>query len=173
MSIDTQNPLYNAALKNRKQKNAERYANFSEPEDLRVMLKVKIRSLQDEAQLIRRKEQGHPRGHQVRGMLMHHRKTVVRTEARSAQLALCFLRGRAYIQAEQFTHPGCDPDWYAIKRMVARFGHYARADKSPDQNRIDRAKFLSRFEEWQVNAVEDMRAARNKNIEHRRLRTAA
>lgn len=163
MSTKTQkdNPLYNPGQKTRRQKEAERFAQFEEPNDLRAMLRVKVRSLQDEAQLIRRKEQGHPRGHSVRMQLTHHRKTVVRREARAAQLALCFLRGRKYIQAEQYVHPGCEPDWYNVRRNVEKFGYLFRDNLSREENRRRRDDVLSNFEEWQKQGNEDLIAARS------------
>ncbi len=163
MSTKTQkdNPLYNASQKTRRQKETERYARFEEPEDLRAMLRVKVRSLQDEAQLIRRKEQGHPRGHSVRMQLSHHRKTVVRHEARAAQLALCFLRGRKYIQAEQYVHLGCEPDWYNVRRNVEKFGYLFRDNLSREENRRRRDNVLSNFEEWQKQGDKDLLAARS------------
>lgn len=111
-----------------------------------VYLKVKIKSLAEEARIIRREERksigfsrhvrdlisagvndapvseglvalGHYHG------LHHHRSHTLRTEARAAQLAYGFLRGRDLLQLE----PGLDqhfakrPRWDRVERMVHRY----------------------------------------------------
>ena len=84
-------------------------------------LKVKIKSLAAEARIIRHEER------QVRGLdrvaLSEHRRGIVRREARSAQLAYGYLRGRLYRQLERTcstSRPG--PDWAAVERLVKRYG---------------------------------------------------
>ena len=100
-----------------------RYADFQEPEDRRVLLRVKVRNLMQEAQLIRRKEQGHPRSHQIRAELRIHRVKTLRQEARAAQLALVFLRGKhAYHEIERTVRADNPPAWDRVERLVLRYG---------------------------------------------------
>lgn len=81
-------------------------------------LRVKIKSLAEEARIIRHEER------QTRGRekwnLQYHRKTVVRPEARASLLAYCLLRGRTYETIEQSPHT--NPDWSKVSRMVAKYG---------------------------------------------------
>lgn len=53
--------------------------------------------------------------------LRKHRVGVVRTEARTAHLALEFLRGRPYSDLEQ-PNTRKDPDWSAVNQTAQRFG---------------------------------------------------
>ena len=66
---------------------------------MRAYLKIKIKSLADEARSIRAEELKHPGG-DVRTGLYLHRINVVRPEARAAQLAYAYLRNKRYRQIE-------------------------------------------------------------------------
>ena len=83
-----------------------------------VELKVKIKSLAEEARIIRKEEQ------KVHGLakynLQQHRKTVVRSEARHTLLAYGFLRGRDYRAMEKTCRIPPQPS--RVVRMVARYG---------------------------------------------------
>ena len=86
--------------------------------DRREMLRVKLKSLAEEARIIRREEQ---RTHDLlRGELHQHRIGTVRSEARHTHLAYGFIRGRTYEQIE----PKCDtpPDWERVRKMTKRYG---------------------------------------------------
>ena len=147
------NILYNADQKTRREQEAERFAQFTEPTDLRAALHVKVHSLRVEAQLIRKKEKEHPRGHVLRMYLAQHRKTIVRREARASQLALCFLRGRAYSSVEPFVHPGGEPDWYAVQRNVARFGYLFRTSLPHDEQYRLRELVMEDYKKWMSDGV--------------------
>jgi hypothetical protein len=86
-------------------------------------IKVKILSLAAEAKIIRKQEQK-ARKHGNRSLrvgLADHRRGIVRREARHAQLAYGFLRGRAYKQMEAKCHPGCGPDFAKVKSSIERY----------------------------------------------------
>jgi hypothetical protein len=83
-----------------------------------IELKIKIKSLADEARTIRTEEQ------KLRGMekwnLQHHRKTVVRDAARRSLIAYAFCRLKPWdcsASAEKL-----DADWKEISRMVRKYG---------------------------------------------------
>lgn len=89
--------------------------------DGRTYLKVKIKNLADEARTIRREEQ------KVHGMekwtLQHHRKTVVRSEARRSLIAYQIIRGRDWQSScshDRAIREGLD--WPSIERMVKKYG---------------------------------------------------
>lgn len=86
--------------------------------DRREMLRVKIKSLAEEAKIIRQEER------KTRGLLrdeLHlHRVREVRSEARASHLAYGFIRGRTLDQMEKRSE--LQPDWEKIKRMCAKYG---------------------------------------------------
>lgn len=97
--------------------------------DQRTYLKIKIKNLAAEAGIIRVEER------KVHGMdkwkLQHHRKTVVRSEARRSLIAYQFIRGR---------DPSCHfhelsqvriNDWDAIERMVRKYGSATTVEALP------------------------------------------
>lgn len=65
-----------------------------------VYLKVKIKSLEAEAKIIRKEERKHRKDDAIRNGLTNHRKTVVRIEQRATLLAYAFLRGKSYKEIE-------------------------------------------------------------------------
>lgn len=67
--------------------------------------------------------------------LTHHRKNVVRKEARDTHIALHFLKGKPYDSVEEFAHS--QPNWDNIERMVLKY-----SDK--DDPRVVK----QRFEQW-------------------------
>lgn len=94
----------------------------------RQSLRVKIKSLAEEARIIRQEER-RVRGSRAdtqRGYLHWHRVNIVRAEARAAQLAYAFLRGnRSYKQTEP---NASEPVWIdRVKRLVSKFGWYDQA----------------------------------------------
>lgn len=123
-------------------------------QDQRAYLKVKIKSLAEEAKIIRKEEKGphsdrDEYGHSARQMgLQLHRTGVVRREARHALLAYGFLRGRRYRQMEA----KCEfpPDWESVQRMVVKYGLQGYGWKLWKRGEQEAAKeeLLKRFEEW-------------------------
>lgn len=104
-------------------------------------LRVKIRSLMEEAKIIRSEEkraalnrnlsknEAHRNWHaQQLASLHEHRTQTVRIEARHTGLTIAMLRGRQYRQAERKTAPGNLPDPTKIAGMAYRFGFRIRLD---------------------------------------------
>lgn len=71
--------------------------------------------------------------------LTHHRKNVVRKEARDTHIALHFLKGKPYDTVEDFAYS--QPNWDNIERMVLQYSE----GESPQD-------IKQRFEEWVQNA---------------------
>lgn len=111
--------------------------------DQRVYLRVKIKSLAEEARIIRREEQ---RSKLWGAGLTNHRKFVVRPEARNAQLAYGFLRGRTYEQLENSTKTA--PDWDKVRALVAKYGIKQSPDTSFTAYKALLKEQSARFEEW-------------------------
>lgn len=86
-----------------------------------TQLRVKIRSLADEARVIRDEERRAKDAHDYTlvNSLCNHRKQSVRPEARCALLAYAFLRRMPYERLER--DPRSKPNWTRIKKMVERF----------------------------------------------------
>ena len=88
--------------------------------DFRAALRVKVKSLADEAKIIRREEHRSKNWYEWYS-LKQHRKGIVRREARSAQLALAFLRGVPYEKVESYTRVGNEPNWKRVKDLVMKY----------------------------------------------------
>ncbi len=86
--------------------------------DARVHLKIKIKSLADEARSIRLEE--NKRKGLARRELQDHRKLVVRPEARATHLAYGYLRHMRYLRIEAKCYR--PPNWAKVKRMVEKYG---------------------------------------------------
>ncbi len=112
---------------------------------MRVYLKIKIKSLAAEAQIIRQETRKYKGDHPARIGLYHHRVGDVRLESRSACLAYGFLRGRTYQQMEQWCHTG--PDFKRIEQLVTKYGE------------DDPRERLQRLAEWTETATEYLRTA--------------
>ncbi len=84
-------------------------------------LKVKIKSLAVEARIIR-KEEKKTKNETIRESLNHHRRTDVREEARWAQLAYAFLRGREYSEIESKNSQNVN--WTRVTKLVEKFGEH-------------------------------------------------
>jgi hypothetical protein len=140
------------------------FSRFEEPKDLRVMLKIKIKTLELEAKLIRRKEHGHPSYHPVRLSLAQHRKTTVRHASRSAQLALAFLRSgggpeskrNSYRDIEPRVHPHNRPDWAQVQRLVRDYGERYNPELSPQANREIKQAEEAAFKQWIADADQSL-----------------
>jgi hypothetical protein len=95
-------------------------------------LKVKIKSLAAEARIIRHEEEVWRHRETERGRptffgLRSHRKLDVRTEARAAQLAYAFLRGRPYSHTEPTgkdngSRQSNPIDWVRVTKLAAKYG---------------------------------------------------
>lgn len=105
-------------------------AQPEEPPYTRIpMLRVKIRSLAEEAKIIRHEELRHPK---QRAELHRHRTFDVREEARAAHIAYGFLRGRTYHQIEKSCKSS--PNWDRVQKLVEKYG-VARWDDKGAFNR--------------------------------------
>ena len=87
---------------------------------------MNIKSLAAEA-LINRQAAKKTKGLERYG-LNHHRKTILRQEARAALIAYAYLRGKSYRAMEK--EGSSKPDWKYIKRKAMKFanGNYDEAD---------------------------------------------
>lgn len=90
--------------------------------DRREMLRIKVKSLAEEARIIRREEQR--TWGLLREELHHHRVVQVRRAARSAHLAYGLIKGRTWLQMETVSRSFGMVDWPAIYKMVTRYGGY-------------------------------------------------
>jgi hypothetical protein len=86
--------------------------------DRREMLKIKLKSLAEEARIIRHEERK-THGY-LREQLHLHRTGIVRRAARNTQLAYAFIRGRSLVQVEPTAQT--EPDWTAIEKMISTYG---------------------------------------------------
>lgn len=86
--------------------------------DRREMLRVKIKSLAEEARIIRREE--HRSFGILREQLYLHRIGVVRRAAREAHIAYGLIRGRTFDQIEPARKT--EPDWPAIRKLLTKYG---------------------------------------------------
>lgn len=89
----------------------------------RPALRVKIKSLAEEARIIRQEEKRYRGDSSERGSLHWHRISIVRDESRAAQLAYAYLRRKPYRSVEQAAKKPVD-----VKRLTAivkSFGGYS------------------------------------------------
>lgn len=84
------------------------------------MLKVKIKSLAEEARIIRKEEGRCGKDEALRSSLHAHRILDVRGEQRASLLAYAFIRGREYASVEGRCR--AQPDWGRVQRLVGKFG---------------------------------------------------
>ena len=85
-------------------------------------LKMKVKSLAAESQIIRHQElkfKGKSWCH-LADPLIAHRRGPLRSEARDTHVAYGFLKGRTYRQIED--NPKTEPNWDNIARMVKKHG---------------------------------------------------
>ena len=87
--------------------------------DRREMLRVKIKSLMEEARIIR-KEEKRARFGQLREELHFHRVHLVRSEARSTHIAYGLIRGLPWERIE--VSPQTPPNWKRIHEMLKKYG---------------------------------------------------
>ena len=103
------------------------------PYDLRTLLKVKIKSLAEEARIIRKEEQRTDSLNLYR-QFNGHRRSDLRHESRHALLAYGFLRGMSLHRIEQSDQP---VDWAKIRRLVSKYGPVEREDCIGILERLD------------------------------------
>jgi len=94
--------------------------------DRREMLRVKAKSLAEEAHLIRREER------RTRGLLREelrwHRTGVVRFEARATHLAYGIIRGRSIERIEK-SSTRTEALWKKVRAMIEKYGPTATEQK--------------------------------------------
>jgi hypothetical protein len=87
--------------------------------DYREYLKVKVKSLAEEARIIRKEE---ARG-SLREGLHRHRVDIVRPEARAAHLAYGLIKGRTLKRIEPTARePRAEGLWKRVRAMVDKYG---------------------------------------------------
>lgn len=94
--------------------------------DRREMLKVKAKSLADEARTIR-KEERRTRGEELRAELHWHRVGVVRREARATHLAYGIVLGRPLDRIERPKEPRDKALLAKVATMVKKYGPLDKA----------------------------------------------
>lgn len=120
-----------------------------------LFLKIKIKTLVNEARDIRREELRR-RGTSEATLLRDHRLYVVRPATRDNLIAYAIIRGRNYLAIEP--HCRTPPNWSEIAKLVERFGVCQHFDFSRD-------KYETHGE------VEDRRAAQAARLEAARKQT--
>lgn len=99
-----------------------------EPKDRRAMLRVKVKSLADEARIIRREERRSRTGW-LKDELMLHRRGVVRSAARTAHVAYGIIKGVPLERIESPKVPRSDVFWKGVRTLVARYGPLDRQER--------------------------------------------
>lgn len=104
---------------------------------MRVYLKIKVKSLAEEAKIIRNEERKY-KGESPEFQGLHlHRINDVRKESRSANLAYGFLKGRSYSQIE---HPNSRrPDWDRVYNLIKKYN-----------TTIDKDELHNKFKSWAI-----------------------
>ena len=115
-------------------------------QDQRSYLKVKIKSLAEEARIIR-KEERVSKGERRRGLYLH-RIGTVRRAARHTLLAYGFIRGRRYRQME--AKCATTPMWPEVFKMLVKYGlqDYGWKFWKRGEQEVVKEELLKRFEEW-------------------------
>lgn len=88
--------------------------------DRREMLKIKVKSLAEEARIIR-KEERRTQG-LLREELNSHRRMDVRFAARTSYMAYGMIRGRGIEQTERPGSPRSETYWKAVRTMIQKYG---------------------------------------------------
>ncbi len=129
-------------------------------QDQRSYLKVKIKSLAEEARIIRKEERKAAENTNDYGYneelsgLHGHRVGPVRRESRHALLAYGFLRNTPYRRMESKAHTV--PDWARVQKLVEKYGAQVPTLYSWTKEHGLRSQYrkklkeeeLKRFEEW-------------------------
>jgi len=91
---------------------------------MRQFLKVKIKSLAEEARIIRveeRRANGQKR-YSTQSQLREHRVGIVRFEARHSLLAYQYIRGKAFYSCESKKADVSKIDWLRVISMIKKYG---------------------------------------------------
>lgn len=124
--------------------------------DERTYLKVKIKSLAEEAKIIRLETKRAKRA-SIRDGLSLHRKGIVRHESRHTHLAYGFLRGREYRKMEPKAHIA--PDWGKVRKMIEKYGvhlDWGSEDCGYSDHKDRKQAVIKRFEEWLERAKQPL-----------------
>jgi hypothetical protein len=113
--------------------------------DKRYALKIKIKTLAAEAQIIRFEENRTINTSKKADLAMH-RRGIVREAARNAQLAYGYVRGRSYHQLEAKCH--IEPNWKTVKAMVEKYGIRFNEEESIYTFSLRKQQFLKDFDVW-------------------------
>lgn len=117
--------------------------------DRREMLRIKIKSLMEEARIIR-KEEKRTFG-QLRNELHLHRVMDLRRHARNAVVAYAIIRGIDYDRVEPIRYS--EPNWAEVERMVRKYGsvefrkweRYPSAEPQAEEPKETAMSFFGRF----------------------------
>ena len=93
---------------------------------MHIELKIKLKSLAEEARIIRREElKAKDHGdYSTLNTLHHHRIHVVRPAARDTHLAYAYLNGHMYRDVERVCYR--QPNFAEVLRMVKKYGGWAQ-----------------------------------------------
>ncbi len=86
-----------------------------------IELKIKVKSLAEEARIIRKEERKLHGLHRAR--LHDHRVTVVRDAARRSLVAYQFVRGRDWESCASRDLHTRKRDWPAVEKMIRKYGN--------------------------------------------------
>ena len=90
---------------------------------MHVFLKVKIKSLAEEARIIRLEERKANKGkcYYTQSTLREHRVGVVRYEVRHSLLAYQYIRGKTFCSCESKNADISKIDWGKVRKIISRF----------------------------------------------------
>lgn len=115
--------------------------------DRRTQLKIKIKSLAEEAKMIKKEEKKkHPSF--MLSELNQHRIFVVKKAIRESLIAYGFIRNREYSAIE--SNPQTPPDWKEVERLVSKYGkaeYYDGEDNGKDLFAFN-DKLIDKFRLW-------------------------
>lgn len=97
--------------------------NALAPKDNRALLRVKIKSLAEEARIIRFEEKRAGKWEELRNRLHQHRVIDVRQEARVAHIAYGLIKGRTLERIEPKSKT--EPNWKRVHDLLKKYGSYA------------------------------------------------
>lgn len=110
-----------------------------------MFLKVKIKSLADEAKIIRLEETRNKR-HALE--LREHRIGIVRSEQRHTLIAYAFIRGRSYksVEPKSFNSPSLDKIWTMVKKYGLQTISEGERIRLLRQSDLD--EYKAKLEQW-------------------------
>lgn len=98
-----------------------------------IELKIKVKSLAEEARIIRKEERKLSGLHRAR--LHDHRVTVVRDAARRSLVAYQFVRGRDWESCASRDVYTRRRDWPSIEKMIKKYGTAKHLEELKDEQR--------------------------------------